>query len=548
MSFIVPMLIGFGPMTTCTIAETRVIVENGNLRHGITEGEPWVRKDGWLECRGRDNYLFADRGLGAGDATVRIRMVLLDPARSAASIMLNRGHFGFDGADPGMFVSGGLFGHFKHIGTLDDFVTPGKPFDLLLTRRNGILAFSINGRTVYSQPDSRTLFGTIGLRPWRATMRIAEFTIEGVLTPPRIRMGSVPFPIPTLDISRESSRWVVIARGTAEQYWGHPTTLLMPDGKTMFCVYPRGHGKPDAVLRRSDDAGLTWTDPIPTPANWRESNNCPALYRFVGPDDVERLFVFEGNGRMRQAMSTDSGSTWSPMHENGLRTIMPFTGIIELKDGRLMGGWNARGGTFLSFSSDGGLTWTPQILVAGETERYPDAYPCEPAFIRSPDGKQIAMVMRENSRLYNSMIMLTDDEGKTWSEMRELPRTLTGDRHQPRYAPDGRLVIPFRDMAPQTPDGGDFVAWVGTYEDLVTGKPGQYRIKLLHSYAGTDHGYSGNEVLPDGTFVITTYIKLRPGPEKQSVVSVRFTLAEMDRKFAALGTAGSPRRLAPAAR
>ena len=37
------------------------------------------------------------------------------------------------------------------------------------------------------------------------------------------------------------------------------------------------------------------------------------------------------------------------------------------------------------------------------------------------------------------------------------------------------------------------------------------------------------EQLPDGTFVATTYIKYREGPELNSVVSTRFLLAETDR-------------------
>ena len=39
------------------------------------------------------------------------------------------------------------------------------------------------------------------------------------------------------------------------------------------------------------------------------------------------------------------------------------------------------------------------------------------------------------------------------------------------------------------------------------------------------------EVLPDST-VATTYVKYQPGPERHSVVSVRFTLEELDRKLA----------------
>jgi hypothetical protein len=207
---------------------------------------------------------------------------------------------------------------------------------------------------------------------------------------------------------------------------------------------------------------------------------------------------------------------------------MPFTSVIRLKDGRYMGGWNWQRGTWISISADGGLTWGPQRSIARANEQFPGAWPCEPAFVRSPDGQEIACLMRENSRRYMSMVMFSRDEGATWSEMRELPRELTGDRHQPRYAPDGRLVIPMRDTAPASPTRGHFVAWIGTYEDIAGGRPGQYRVKLLHSHAGSDCGYPGLELLPDDTLVATTYIKYRPGPEKQSVASVRFKLFEID--------------------
>jgi hypothetical protein len=182
-----------------------------------------------------------------------------------------------------------------------------------------------------------------------------------------------------------------------------------------------------------------------------------------------------------------------------------------------------------AISEDGGLTWG-SARVVGE---YKDADLCEPALVRSPEGKQLACLMRENRRRFNSMLMTSDDEGKTWSKPVPLPSCLTGDRHLARYAKDGRLVIPFRDMAKGSPTYGNFVAWVGTYEDMVNLRAGQYRVLLIDSPKKVDLGYPGLEVLPDGTFVATTYAVLREG-EKHCVVSVRFTLAEIDRKAAEL--------------
>ena len=343
---------------------------------------------------------------------------------------------------------------------------------------------------------------------------------------------SIPFNIPMIDLCDETHRHVIIAQGTPESYKGHPTTLLMPDQKTMFCVYPLGHGGPSAVLQRSNDAGLTWSDPLPVPENWKTANNCPAIFRFVGPDGVERLFVFEGRGKMRQSVSLDRGEAWTPFEENGLKTEMPFTTIIEISGNRLMGGWSRVGPTLISFSEDGGLTWSPERVLVESGGKFPDSKPCEPAFIRSPDGKEIACVLRVSSSMKcRSLAVFSTDEGETWTDPVELDRTMTGNRHQPRYSSDGRILMAFRDRTLHSPTWGHFVAWVGTYDDIRNCRAGQYRLKLLHSYDTVkkhDTGYPGVELLPDDTLVVTTYVKYRPGPEQQSVVSVRLKLEEID--------------------
>ena len=89
--------------------------------------------------------------------------------------------------------------------------------------------------------------------------------------------------------------------------------------------------------------------------------------------------------------------------------------------------------------------------------------------------------------------MTSDDEGESWSEMQELPWELTGDRHIARYAPDGRMVVTFRDTARGSSTYGDFVAWVGSYEDIEAGRPGQYRVRLLKNHGRPgDTGYAGH--------------------------------------------------------
>ncbi len=125
--------------------------------------------------------------------------------------------------------------------------------------------------------------------------------------------------------------------------------------------------------------------------------------------------------------------------------------------------------------------------------------------------------------------MFSGDEARTWSEPEDTCWGLTGDRHMGAYTHDGRLVIAFRQRGLGVEERGHFCAWVGTYEDIRQGRPGQCQVRLLHSHAGADCGYPGLHVLLDGAIVATTYVKYRPGNAKHSVVSVRFKLEEIDR-------------------
>jgi hypothetical protein len=338
--------------------------------------------------------------------------------------------------------------------------------------------------------------------------------------------------LPVVDISNETERHVMIADGK-EVYQGHPTTLLMPDGKTMFAVWSIGHGGPTGPMARSDDGGLTWTridDKLPK--GYLEHRNCPSIYRMVDPNGKERIWIYSARPDMPRIVSEDRGKTWKEMDRLGkdYRCIMTFSSVVLLKDGSYMGMYhrNGTGGpeVLQTITKDGGITWSkPQMLAKVDGK-----HPCEPFVFRSPNGKELCCLMRENKHKGRSLMMFSQDEGKTWSRPVDTAWGLTGDRHYGVQAKDGRWVIAFRDKAKNSPTENHFVAWVGTYDDIRNSKPGQYRIKLLHSHAGWDCGYPGMELLPNDTIVATTYIKYKPD-EKHSVVSTRFKLEETDKKL-----------------
>jgi len=346
--------------------------------------------------------------------------------------------------------------------------------------------------------------------------------------------------LPVVDLSGDIARQVVIAAGTESVYQGHPTTLLMPNGKTIFAVWTLGHGGHSGPAARSEDGGRTWKridDQLPQ--GFAKQMNCPSIYRLTDPQGQERLWVWSawqdkrGGAGMPSIMSTDGGQTWKEQPPLGFPCIMTFSSVTRLKDGRYLGlyhnGANNQDKPPLevlqTFTADGGLTWSKPVTVAAVNGKNP----CEPFAVRSPDGKELCCLMRENTHQGCSLMMFSRDEGQTWTKPVDTPWGLSGDRHQAVYAKDGRMIVAFRDMAPQSPTRGHFVAWVGTYEDIQNNRPGQYRVKLLHNYAGSDCGYPGLEVLPGGEILATTYLKYRQGAAKHSVVCTRFTLAETDK-------------------
>ena len=391
---------------------------------------------------------------------------------------------------------------------------------------------------------------------------IMAATIVQAKSPANHRLHTIT--IPTVDISSEPHRHVFVARGTTKTWHGHPSTILLPNGKTTFCAWQyrsdstnlqggARHGAPSGLLKRSNDGGLTWSDLLDVPANWQQiGRGSPTIHRLVDTKGNARLFIFcrdEKRSTFLRAISENDGQTWTPMQPLPLsdpaeKAIAGWTSPISILVVRGPNGqrkhvmWYERdrhsvanpGVIWQSESEDGGLTWgrsRPVVDKAGASE---------PAVVRSPDGRQLLMLIREQDRKLNSLFAVSDDESENWSAPKQLPLALTGDRHLARYASDGRLVIVFRPVLPQrdkwlgVKDYHYFRAWVGRYEDIVEGREGDYLINLLKSHAGIDHTYPGLELLPDSTFVGTTYIKYRPDANLHSIVSVRFKLSETDER------------------
>lgn len=407
--------------------------------------------------------------------------------------------------------------------------------------------------------------------------------------------------IPTIDLSKETHRQILVDREEG-RYLGHVSTVLLSDKTTIYAVYVLGHGRGQAVMKKSIDGGQSWSERLEVPESWSTLLQVPVIYKVSNLDDQERLLLFTGHYPIRMSISDDNGESWSELSPIGdFGGNVSMSDMIKLKDGRYMAffhddgrfiknnkmdvrfqlyksvcgeyskvelyksfnindkewskpevderttlgdnlwwskpkliyesysGNKKKGDTstiYKTVSNNGGKTWSkPQPIVS-----HKDAYLAEAGVLYSPDRKQLALIMRENTREYNSFVSFSNDEGETWSDPVEVSKELTGDRHKICYSHDGRLVITFRDTSKNSPTHGDWVVWVGKYEDILNGKNGEYRIRLMKNYYKDDCGYSGLELLQDGTFVATSYGHWIEN-EKPYIVSVRFKLDDLEREY-----------------
>ncbi len=346
-------------------------------------------------------------------------------------------------------------------------------------------------------------------------------------------------------------------------YMAHPDSVLLKNGD-ILTVYPQGHGKGAILNKVSTDGGKTWSETIEsTPESWVNSLETPTVYRLQFSDGTpDKLILISANskwpnmetpGGFECSISTDEGQTWSEFQRffsfEDAFSVVPIVAMASLtrlkENGAFVDKWmgffhdssfyNYK--SILSFDESGNMQWTaPEKFLAPHRTIEETAQLCEIEVVRSDKGQgdELCLITRSQSKNINTMLAFSTDEGKTWSEPKEAPAALNGERHKAEYTSDGRLVITFRSIErgkkaqlyakKQDRKRGwiseGLVAWVGTYDDLKNGNEGQYRIKLAHVYldgqqkpsyyAGSDTGYCGNVVLEDDTVVITGYGKFSP--------------------------------------
>lgn len=379
------------------------------------------------------------------------------------------------------------------------------------------------------------------------------------------------------------------------KYLGHPDLVLTNDN-TLLTFYPSGHGKGAIIGKQSTDMGESWSDYTSIPESWSTSQETPCVYNITKTDGTNILVLTSGcpywsdinmmpNG-FNSSVSLDNGKSWSEFENwygnewaeemnkaNNTDIYKPYDAIVamssltQLKDsqGNYIDKWMGTfhrgaseygmdGGeayvnyvTYLTFDENNNAIWSaPQRLLSEHREIEEKYGICEIEIIRNDNV--LILLGRANTRKSNSLISYSYDEGKSWTQPKELPNCLTGDRHKAEYdAVSGKVIISFR----QVLQNGDkykqsilsdkkwlsegWVAWIGSFDDLMSFADDDksndtYGDKLLivgKDYEGTDCGYSGVVILDDGTVIMDSYGYFSVGRLNPYIMQAKFKIADV---------------------
>ncbi|MBL7040081.1 MAG: exo-alpha-sialidase [Pirellulaceae bacterium] len=398
------------------------------VRH---DGKVWTPGNGYLECGGTNNYLYADGLLGTGDFHVSVKLAVLNLAKSAATFVIGSSHFGFEGGGGEMFTEGPLLGR-KSLG--EPVVREGKPFLFEAIREGDTLRFLIDGNEVHqTKTDSKAALN-VGLRPWRSTMRVTDFSATGNLI-------AAPEPPFQFDVFVSGTEGYHTFRIPAIVTTARGTILAICEGR-------KGGGGDsgdiDIVLKRSADNGQTWSE-LQVVADHETNtigNPCPVVDRSTGRiwlpltwnlgTDHERQIMAGTSEDVRRVYITysdDDGVTWAPIKDISDTARQPHwrwyatgpgTGIQLTRGqhkGRLVIPANHSDHSdpnlhpyrsHVLISDDHGETWKIGGILDEKTN--------ESTVVELADGRLL-----ENMRSYHGKnrraVATSDDGGQTWSKV-----------------------------------------------------------------------------------------------------------------------------------
>ncbi|MFA6110157.1 MAG: sialidase family protein [Candidatus Latescibacterota bacterium] len=269
-------------------------------------------------------------------------------------------------------------------------------------------------------------------------------------------------------------RHVTIARNNPDTTPEDRAWLGFPDvvrtGPThLVCSHGTGAahgGGGDCVVRHSDDLGRTWGEPVEVHEG---GVNSPRLQRLEDGGLLALCDVYGDNYPVCIYRSDDGGYAWESLGKlraadaGGHGGCVP-SHVAELPDGSWLlatswvagNPWTLEDGEQIEIyrSVDQGKTWILHSIVKERPYSLSEA-----SFVPMPGGR-IWLFVREAHGLLPGVKTFSDDGGRTWARLREMPFPMVG-RTDVRMRPDGRVFSTCRSQVGRPA----LWAWTGAVEE-----------------------------------------------------------------------------------
>ncbi|MFN0205815.1 MAG: hypothetical protein ACKVS6_05825 [Planctomycetota bacterium] len=165
----------------------KALVDGRNTKDVTYSAQPWNQMRDFIECAGAGNLITTADSIGAGDFTIKAKIVLRNFNTTWAHLKLGGNSFCFDSRDRTMHVNGPLFGGnaITNLGPADKYLSKDVPFTFEVKRRDKKITFTLQNKVVYETEAEAGPIGKLSFEPGNNnTMRIYNWVVSGNLEAP----------------------------------------------------------------------------------------------------------------------------------------------------------------------------------------------------------------------------------------------------------------------------------------------------------------------------------------------------------------------------
>ncbi|AWX42674.1 Uncharacterised protein [Metamycoplasma cloacale] len=374
------------------------------------------------------------------------------------------------------------------------------------------------------------------------------------------------------DLSYSNNYVIVDDRGdnrNRDKYLAHPDLLAINDGNKLVAFYVNGHGRGETIVKTSDDYGLTWSERLNNlPTSFKKTQETPTIFTLNFNNGTKKYLLTSArpgwNSRFMQGEGLDisisnDGLTYSE-HKNYfgpnadsetykwekgmLNPIVAFSSLHKINQEDAWYGYFHDYDFIIyrvkiHFENDQLVLSKPMKVFSQYRDIEKLRKFSEVQVFKISNSNQMMMLIRTEARNSNSYYAISNDYGETYSEPKELPNHITGDRHKVFFDKNNRILILYRKIDYYSNafniksrsylySHGPMMFIANNIDDIINDNHSGYLVKLGHTYsnetgnieyqANPDTGYFGGYINNQNKLVALTYGRFKSNDRNNTCI------------------------------